>query len=66
MSNPDSKKKTPGEESQPCFDMGKMKEMMAGKGCGEGMMEMMATCCGQPSASEGDSSEGENPEKSGL
>ncbi len=66
MSNQYDEKKTPSEESEPCFDMSKMKEMMAGKGCGEGMKEMMAAWCGKASTSEEDSSEEKNPEKSGL
>ncbi|MEE8433536.1 MAG: hypothetical protein V3S64_01995 [bacterium] len=65
MSNQNNEKKTPGEENQPCFDMSKMKEMMAGMGCGEGMREMMAACCGKPGASEDDASEEGTPEKNG-
>ena len=65
MSNQFNEKQTPSEESEPCFDKSKMKEMMKGMGCGEGMKEMMAACCGKASTSEDESSEGENPEKSG-
>ncbi len=44
--------------------MEKMKEMMAGKGCGPMMKEMMSACCGKAGSSEDDSSKVENPRQS--
>ena len=45
--------------------MEKMKEMMAGKGCGPRIKEMMSACCGKAGSSEGDSAEEENQPESG-